>query len=239
MNMKSIHYEYAVFGREKSRYCDETLRLMIPVHGHVIMETESGRRKMIENNMLFLPVHKACYLYSDMPNECLVVEMPENYARLYLSDGPADQEGCQCPVDHTWDSIRELLLNEVNHNNREGVILLLNYLLSKINSQHVSDSICYIHTHFAEKIDIKSLAAMEHYTPSYYCDWFKRKMKMTPLEYVHYLRIQRAKELLCDSKLSILAISYQIGYEYNASFTKMFKKYEHVSPSEFRMTAIQ
>ncbi len=57
---------------------------------------------------------------------------------------------------------------------------------------------------------------------------------MTPLEYIHYLRIHRAKELLQDSKLSMLSISYQLGYEYNASFTRMFKKYEQISPSEYR-----
>lgn len=196
--------------------------------------TLGGRKMISDSEMCLLPFQEIYSVSSSVSNESLVIAIPEDYAAFYFKDALDRREGLSWQIDATWQSIKDLMLTETVNNNKEGVSLLLNYVLRKIADQPVSTSIRFINKHYTEKIDIKSLAAMEHYTPSYYCDWFKRKMSMTPLEYIHYLRIHRAKELLRDSKLSVLTISYQLGYEYNASFTKMFKKYERLSPSEYR-----
>ena len=59
-------------------------------------------------------------------------------------------------------------------------------------------------------------------------------MKVSPIEYIQNLRVQRAKELLLNTNLTVLQISQMVGYEHNSSFTKVFKNLEKISPTEFR-----
>ena len=89
----------------------------------------------------------------------------------------------------------------------------------------------YINAHFAEKIDLKKLADIEHYNVSYYTEWFKNTMNISPIEYIQNLRIKKAKELLLNTNLPILQM---VGYEHNSSFTKVFKQLEKISPVDFR-----
>ncbi|TGA96750.1 AraC family transcriptional regulator [Sporolactobacillus shoreae] len=141
---------------------------------------------------------------------------------------------CIWQTDNKWPYARMLLMSEISENDANGVIKMLQYIFTEAVHNQASKSVRYIQKHFTEKIDIKDLAAMENYTPCYYSDWFKQTMKITPLKYIHLLRIRRAKELLQDHSLSVLTIAYELGYEYHASFTKMFKNYEKMSPSEYR-----
>lgn len=83
-------------------------------------------------------------------------------------------------------------------------------------------------------IALKKLAVIEHYNISYYTEWFKNKMKVSPVEYIQNLRVEKAKELLLNSNLSILQISQMVGYEHNSSFTRVFKYFKKITPAEFR-----
>ena len=53
-------------------------------------------------------------------------------------------------------------------------------------------------------------------------------------EYIQQKRIERAKELLSHTNLSIMQIACEIGYNYESSFTKVFKLRENVSPKAYR-----
>jgi AraC-like DNA-binding protein len=209
-------------------------KLLIPVYGSVTIITPEGRKCVEEAQLCLLPFKYAYLIDSAVSNESLVINLPVDYADLYIQDMLVRKEGVVIKISPNLLPIRQLMIQEVIEDHREEAVLLLHYLLRKMAVKPDSLSLRFIREHYTEKIDIRTLAEMEHYTPSYYCGWFKRKMQMTPLEYIHFLRIHRAKELLRDSHLSMLTISYQLGYEYNASFTRMFKRYEKQSPSEYR-----
>ncbi|WP_246246161.1 AraC family transcriptional regulator [Paenibacillus lemnae] len=58
-------------------------------------------------------------------------------------------------------------------------------------------------------------------------------------DYLNHLRVERAKELLRNSPLTITQIASEVGY-YNAqSFNRFFKKFEGISPSAYKMTQIE
>ncbi|WP_241654845.1 helix-turn-helix transcriptional regulator [Sporolactobacillus shoreae] len=232
--MRNIFFTLTSLGQEENGLNETHVTLLIPIQGNVGVITADSRKMVTCSQMCLLPVHHAYAVCSSGSNESLVIEMPEGFADLYIKDIMDEREGFVLEIDTLLQPVKDLLIHEVIQHNHEESELLLSYLLRKMAANPESPSLRFIRKHYAEKIDIKALAEMEHYTPSYYCGWFKRKTRMTPLEYIHFLRIHRAKELLRDSKLSVLTISYQLGYEYNASFTKMFKKYERLSPSEYR-----
>jgi AraC-like DNA-binding protein len=63
---------------------------------------------------------------------------------------------------------------------------------------------------------------------------FKNKMGMSPNKYVQWIRHQKAKQWLRDGKMKINSISHNIGYADTAYFCRVFKKYEGMSPEQYR-----
>jgi transcriptional regulator GlxA family with amidase domain len=57
-------------------------------------------------------------------------------------------------------------------------------------------------------------------------------------QHIHYKLIEKAKEYLTVTNLSVAQIAYQLGFEYPQSFNKLFKKKMNLSPLEFRQTFI-
>jgi AraC-like DNA-binding protein len=66
---------------------------------------------------------------------------------------------------------------------------------------------------------------------------FIRKVKQLtgrkPVDLLKTFRLQRAKQLLEQEKISVSEISYMVGYDLPNSFTRAFKKEFGVSPSEY------
>ena len=67
---------------------------------------------------------------------------------------------------------------------------------------------------------------------------FKRRFQqatgMSPLEYVHALRLEEAKQMLESGDLSIEAIANEVGYEDAAFFSRLFKRKVNLTPAQYR-----
>lgn len=53
-------------------------------------------------------------------------------------------------------------------------------------------------------------------------------------QHIHEKLIEKAKEKLSTTELSISEIAYELGFEHSQSFSKLFKAKTHISPLEFR-----
>ncbi len=62
----------------------------------------------------------------------------------------------------------------------------------------------------------------------------KRQFGMSYYEYVGRLRIDQAKELLRRTSLSATAVAHRVGIRDQSHFSKLFKKFEGITPSEYR-----
>ncbi|MNY49749.1 Arabinose operon regulatory protein [compost metagenome] len=78
------------------------------------------------------------------------------------------------------------------------------------------------------------MASHIHLNPSYFSALFKEQTGFTFSEYVARSRIQKAKELLLQTRLTIADISEQVGYQTSKYFIKLFKEYEGTSPNQYR-----
>ncbi|WP_317050648.1 helix-turn-helix transcriptional regulator, partial [Clostridium neonatale] len=73
-----------------------------------------------------------------------------------------------------------------------------------------------------------------NFSKEYLARYFKKKMGMSMQEYINYLRISNAKRLLCSSNLNIKEIAKELGFIDEKYFLKLFKKYENLTPKQFR-----
>lgn len=69
---------------------------------------------------------------------------------------------------------------------------------------------------------------------SYLSHLFKRRTGVKLVDYIHQVRIENAKRLLETTELSMQEISSQVGYTSSAGFATSFKKYEAITPREYR-----
>ena len=58
----------------------------------------------------------------------------------------------------------------------------------------------------------------------------------TTQQHIQNQLIEKAKELLSTTNLSVSEIAYQLGFEYPQSFSKLFKNKTHLTPLAFRQS---
>lgn len=92
----------------------------------------------------------------------------------------------------------------------------------------------YIHNHFDENISLETAAHMVELSPTYFSKLFKEETGQTFIDYISLVRISKAKQLLTSSNMSLKEICFHIGYHDPNYFSRVFKKYERVSPREYR-----
>ncbi|TMU50956.1 AraC family transcriptional regulator [Flagellimonas algicola] len=92
----------------------------------------------------------------------------------------------------------------------------------------------YIHNHLDEKIDVKALAELSHFSPFHF-HRITRAMLGEPIgAYINRVRLEAAAKMIRYTTLSMEEIGYNIGYETPSSLTKAFKQHFGVTPSAYR-----
>lgn len=98
----------------------------------------------------------------------------------------------------------------------------------------IDEAITYIHQNLHEPLTLSELANHVAYSPYHFTRLFKEKMGLPPLYYVSSLRLQKAKDLLLHTNLSVRDIGLEIGQQSLGTFTTRFTERVGVSPSHFR-----
>lgn len=92
----------------------------------------------------------------------------------------------------------------------------------------------YIAEHFKEGITVDDVCGNIGFSKHYFCRVFKENTGMTIHRYINESRINRAKELLSYSKLSVATIATEMGFKNTLTFIRNFKAYTNMTPSEYR-----
>jgi AraC-like DNA-binding protein/ligand-binding sensor protein len=100
--------------------------------------------------------------------------------------------------------------------------------------QLARDAVEYIATNYHQPLTLEGVAQMVHISPSYFSHIFKEEQKQTFTSYLTEARINKAKDLLKGSDLSISVIAGTVGYEDANYFSRVFKKNVGMSPLAFK-----
>ncbi|WP_309495902.1 AraC family transcriptional regulator [Mechercharimyces sp. CAU 1602] len=92
----------------------------------------------------------------------------------------------------------------------------------------------WIQTHFSKPITLELLAQQYHTSPSHLQRLFKRIQGRSPLEEVRFRRIEKAKELLTHTDLSVTDIGLEVGYTHTSYFITTFKRATGLTPTFYR-----
>jgi len=92
----------------------------------------------------------------------------------------------------------------------------------------------YIDDNFFMNITLKQLEDLFQVNQYRMCREFRTHFLMPPIQYLHTVRIARARYLLAETTLKIHEISYQVGYENANHFIHHFKKINGITPAAYR-----
>lgn len=92
----------------------------------------------------------------------------------------------------------------------------------------------WIKRNYRWNFSISDLAAEFNYNHDYLSRYFKQNMGMNIRWYIQLMRISKAKELLCQTSLSVKEIAFTVGFGDDKYFLKQFKKHEKLTPTEYR-----
>ena len=150
--------------------------------------------------------------------------------------------------DYPWiynQMIRELQLQRVNH--EDMISLYMHHIFITINRyikerretkndtiNNIERAAHYFKDNYNKQISIEQYAAEHLMSVNWFIHSFKSVMKMSPMQYVISLRIAMAKGYLENSTKNIAEISNEVGYENALYFSRLFKKYTGMTPTEYR-----
>jgi transcriptional regulator GlxA family with amidase domain len=98
----------------------------------------------------------------------------------------------------------------------------------------VSDCQAWAAEHYAVQDPVSAMIDRSGLPPTTFARRFKRATGYRPMEYVHTLRIEEAKQMLEMSDGTIDHIGHEVGYEDPASFRRLFKRKSGLAPSDYR-----
>ena len=119
--------------------------------------------------------------------------------------------------------------------------LILNCMLYDIaetyqkpyGNDYINELVDYINSHITERLSLEQLASRLHLSKEYCSMLFKRETGKTLIGYINERKLEVAKSLISGEHMSLHEISDYLGYNDYNYFSRIFKQYTGISPSEY------
>ena len=193
--------------------------------------------------------------------DCLVIPL----SLLSLATGHAAMtnlitpifNGKMCFVGQTQDpflvGLFRSIVNHYEQKEKRAALIVAHLLLfldycrehgllketSSVPTTPIRKAIDFIQCNFNRKILLDDIAAAAGMNAKYFCSYFKKHTRTTPIAYLTMLRIRHAKLLLQERNMSVLEIALNCGFDNVSFFIKQFKLATGQTPGQYRKSIFQ
>lgn len=109
-----------------------------------------------------------------------------------------------------------------------------NYNHSRRQISKIKSILTYIRNNYDSQITLDELSKIAGMSPRYFCRAFSAMTGKTPIAYLNYYRIECAGEFLKLTDKTVTEIAISCGFNDMSYFSKQFKRYKHLTPSQYR-----
>lgn len=168
--------------------------------------------------------------------QLIAIELLLNLTAIY-SELTNDHEWLYERKKELFDQIKAL---ETLDDMKLWFIEVYEELIYKLRSGYYSDQgvipkvIAYIDQHYAQELSLHILSQYVHLSKNYLANLFKKETGEGIIDYINKVRLERAKILLRSTDLKSGEICSMVGVLDSKYFSKLFKKMEGITPSEYR-----
>lgn len=106
------------------------------------------------------------------------------------------------------------------------------------NTAIVRDIIKYINDNLSETISLDELAKKANMSKYHFCRLFKKYTGKSPMNFVSFMRVEKAKELLKKGE-DTWSVSFKIGFSNPGSLSRHFKRLTGLTPKEYRKSILR
>ncbi|MBQ7369283.1 MAG: AraC family transcriptional regulator [Clostridia bacterium] len=92
----------------------------------------------------------------------------------------------------------------------------------------------YLENNYFEEIDVRALAARLGFSRAYFSTTFRQTIGESPYRFLMKIRLDKAKEYLRANERSVEEIARSVGFSCVSRFSEQFKRFEGVSPLQYR-----
>lgn len=143
-------------------------------------------------------------------------------------------------------NMRDSIMNEIEaRQTLEDVILVgeemvkryLNFIndqLCRINNPIINDALAYIKNNLDKELSLDKVSSAIHVSKSYLSNLFSKCIGNSFSHHVNKMKIEKAKELLAKTKLSIMDITLECGFNSQSYFCRVFNGFEGMTPNQYR-----
>lgn len=110
---------------------------------------------------------------------------------------------------------------------------LSNYALHPPDDR-IQDVLVFMNRHYAENIEITTLARLVSLSPSRLSHLFKEQMGQTITERLSQIRLRRAASMLHSTSMQVTDIAFAVGFNSLSFFTRKFNREYGVTPTRYR-----
>ncbi|EHS54824.1 helix-turn-helix transcriptional regulator [Paenibacillus sp. Aloe-11] len=118
-----------------------------------------------------------------------------------------------------YQVITKVLQSERYHQNKDSYLI-------------IEDAVRYIQSHFTEPLTLSKLADRYQLKAKYFSYLFTKYTGTGPIDYLIHYRMNKAHEWLLTKQFSVSAVAKGVGYSDPYYFSRLFKKYKGVAPSQ-------
>lgn len=216
--------------------------------------------QVVEVNMVHDEIRPKVYgilFHPDLIRGTSLGQNMRNYGFFAYSSNEALHlsERERCIVTDCFEKIQLELEHAIDKHSRQliamNIELLLNYCLRFYERQFVTRETANkdILQKFEQYIDeywenglpqqsglpsVKYFADKVFLSPNYFGDLIKKETGKSAQEYIQFKLIERAKDRIAATDLTISEIAYELGFTYPQHFSRLFKRHTGMTPNEYR-----
>lgn len=97
----------------------------------------------------------------------------------------------------------------------------------------------YIAVHYMETLSMQDVARAMRYSDAYFCKLFKQCFRVNFSTYLNEYRVEKAKAMMEDTRISIREISEACGYSDSNYFARVFRRFTGLTPSDYRISMVK
>ena len=204
-----------------------------PLRNYIATGDADRARKLLQNRYHYgvegraLASHALRGYYVGLLNLILSAYTPEEGISV-LPDGADPMaalfvQPTAAEMENTVEQVAESLCRAVQNNQKTHAAQLTDQILAFLQKEYANSelTLSYVADHF-------------YITSSYLSTFFKENVGDTFLNYLTRLRIDHAKNLIRTTNLPMGEIATKVGYASGNTFTRIFKKTEGITPTQYR-----
>ncbi len=203
-------------------------------------QTHGPNNRMLNRHLISLNVDKdtlneVAYTIYGKSNVCfkhgnyVFTNELKTMMKSFIEEYNGTQPGRKLVLKSLSTQIVVYLLRHIENN--MPTLISSDYNTSKKN---IDKAIEYLRDQYDREYSLEEAAKVAYLSPYHFIKVFKSYTGKTPYEYLMYVKIQKAKELLSSNNLSITEICFACGFNNPSNFSTFFKRKVGVAPSGYR-----